>query len=149
MTNSRNLIPSLSQSTSQQHRIGGELPISEFSHDRQSPGAEVVAQERGYAQSVAWWHEKYKLYRKISCLLNHFVYKMVYCSVACCTNGNHSHQDLSNFAFPSNVRLHKWLKFCHRADKSLHSKLRKQRQVSQTTWGFAVHLFYCNLKKVH
>ena len=34
MTNSRNLIPSLSQSTSQQHRIGGKLPISEFSHDR-------------------------------------------------------------------------------------------------------------------
>lgn len=46
-----------------------------------------------------------------------FVYKMVYCSVACCTNGNHNRQDLSYFVFPSDARLKKWLKFCRRGDK--------------------------------
>ena len=47
-----------------------------------------------------------------------FVYKMVYCSVACCTDGNHNRQDLSYFVFPSDARLKKWLKFCRRGDKS-------------------------------
>ena len=49
--------------------------------------------------------------------LNCFVYKMVYCSVACCTNGNHNRQDLSYFVFPFDARLKKWIKFCRRADK--------------------------------
>ena len=45
-----------------------------------------------------------------------FVYKMVYCSVACCTNGNHNWQDLSYFVFLFDARLKKWIKFCRRAD---------------------------------
>ncbi|CAH3108439.1 unnamed protein product [Porites lobata] len=45
---------------------------------------------------------------------------MVYCSVACCNNGNHNRNDLSYFIFPSDKRLGSWIKFCRRADKNAH-----------------------------
>lgn len=45
------------------------------------------------------------------------IYEMVYCSVACCNNGNHNRNDLSYFIFPSDKRLGSWIKFCRRADK--------------------------------
>ncbi len=44
-------------------------------------------------------------------------FMMVYCSVACCKNGNHNRKDLSYFIFPTDKRLSKLLKFCHRADR--------------------------------
>lgn len=52
---------------------------------------------------------------------------MVYCSVACCTNGNHNRQDLSYFVFPFDKRLKNWLKFCRRADKKFAVEARKAK----------------------
>ena len=52
---------------------------------------------------------------------------MVYCSVACCTNGNHNRKDLSYFVFPFDVRLQKWLKFCRRADKKFAAEATKAK----------------------
>ena len=57
---------------------------------------------------------------------------MVYCSVACCTNRNHNQQDLSYFVFPSDERLKKWLKFCHRADKKYAIEATKSRVGNRT-----------------
>ena len=52
---------------------------------------------------------------------------MVYCSVACCSNGNHNRKDLSYFTFPSDKRLGTWYKFCRRADKKFAEKAAKAK----------------------
>ena len=52
---------------------------------------------------------------------------MVYCSVACCNNGNHNRSDLSYFIFPSDKRLGTWIKFCRRADKRLATEATKAK----------------------
>jgi len=52
---------------------------------------------------------------------------MVYCSVACCTNGNHNRRDLSYFVFPSDGRLPKWLNFCRRADAKFAVEAKKAK----------------------
>ena len=63
-------------------------------------------------------------------LIKCFIHNMVYCSVACCSNGNHNRKDLSYFTFPSDKRLGTWIKFCRRADKkfaeeAVNAKTRK------------------------
>ena len=52
---------------------------------------------------------------------------MVYCSVACCTNGNHNREDLSSFIFPFDKRLTKWLKFCRKANKKFAPEAKKAK----------------------
>ena len=52
---------------------------------------------------------------------------MVYCSVACCSNGNHNRKDLSYFTFPSDKRLGTWIKFCRRADKKFAQEAAKAK----------------------
>ena len=52
---------------------------------------------------------------------------MVYCSVACCSNGNHNREDLSYFTFPSDKRLGTWIKFCRRADKKFAEEAAKEK----------------------
>ena len=52
---------------------------------------------------------------------------MVYCSVACCSNGNHNRKDLSYFTFPSDKRLKTWIKFCRRADKKFAQEAAKAK----------------------
>ncbi|PFX23183.1 hypothetical protein AWC38_SpisGene12253 [Stylophora pistillata] len=52
---------------------------------------------------------------------------MVYCSVACCSNGNHNRKDLSYFTFPSDKRLGTWIKFCRRADKKFAEEAAKAK----------------------
>ncbi|XP_068754595.1 uncharacterized protein [Montipora capricornis] len=52
---------------------------------------------------------------------------MVYCSVACCSNGNHNRKDLSYFTFPSDKRVGTWIKFCRRADKKFAEEAAKAK----------------------
>ena len=54
-------------------------------------------------------------------------FTMVYCSVACCKNGNHNRKDLSYFIFPTDKRLSKWLKFCRRADRKFADEATKAK----------------------
>ena len=52
---------------------------------------------------------------------------MVYCSVACCKNGNHNRPELAYFTFPSDKRLGAWLNFCRRADKKFAEERSKAK----------------------
>ena len=55
------------------------------------------------------------------------IFIMVYCSVACCTNGNPNRQDLSYFIFPCNKRLQKWLKLYRRVDSKFSVEASKAK----------------------
>ena len=52
---------------------------------------------------------------------------MVYCSVACWSNGNHNLKDLRYFTFPSDKRLGTWIKFCRRAGKKFAEEAAKAK----------------------
>ncbi|CAH3116363.1 unnamed protein product [Porites lobata] len=65
---------------------------------------------------------------------------MVYCSVACCNNGNHNRNDLSYFIFPSDKRLGSWIKFCRRADKKFSVESAKAKAgKSNNLWICSAH----------